>query len=328
MTLFFGRIEISRDEPTALIVGDSLLVRQLKISVLSNYRQRITVVPYSCIHLTLCFTFTWIWTIYMVEMTNISHARSHFSLCISVKYTVKNTNSSRSLLHFIFFIFFIFFFFFQREQRLSYCRLPGNFCVRYKFCKNKGNVCVQTLYLLEKLMLDVKVVRRAAISDGTQGSWRGIDVIVIIAWQWYRSIIDCRFASLPLLRVTLSSLIVVLGVLRLTRCFSVFVYTFLLSDHDCVIIFFNVVRIALLYLPLSLFFFFFFTSAYLGCSSLIRCFAVALDVSGCSRCCAVDQCWLLLRYETVIRAFARFCDLYQKLTRIRFRGREHRHSRK
>lgn len=64
---------------------------------------------------------------------------------------------------------------------------------------------------------------------------------------------------------------------------------------------FNVVRIALLFLPLSLFFFFFssFTSAYLGCSSLIRCFAVALDVSGCSRCCAVDQCWLLLRYETV-----------------------------
>lgn len=57
-----------------------------------------------------------------------------------------------------------------------------------------------------------------------------------------------------MLRVTLSSLIVVLGVLRLTRCFSVFVYTFLLSDHDCVIIFFNVVRIALLYLPLSSFF--------------------------------------------------------------------------
>lgn len=67
---------------------------------------------------------------------------------------------------------------------------------------------------------------------------------------------------------------------------------------------FNVVRIALLFLPLSLFFF--FTSAYLGCSSLIRCFAVALDVSGCSRCCAVDQCWLLLRYETVIRALRDF----------------------
>lgn len=41
--------------------------------------------------------------------------------------------------------------------------------------------CKETLYLLEKLMLDVKVVRRAAISDGTQGSRRGIDVIVIIA---------------------------------------------------------------------------------------------------------------------------------------------------
>jgi len=172
----------------------------------------------------ICLFFIYIWTIYIVEMTNIFHICSHFSLCVSVKYTVKNTNSCQS-------------FFSKREQRLSYCWLLGNFCVRYKFCKNKENVCVQTLYLLEKLMLDVKVVRRAAISDGTQGSWRGIDVIVIIAWQWYRSIIDCRFASLPLLRVTLSSLIVVLGVLRLTRCFSVFVYTFLLSDHDCVIIF-------------------------------------------------------------------------------------------
>lgn len=148
-----------------------------------------------------------------------------------------------------------------------------------------------------------KVVRRAAISDGTRGSWRGIDVIVIIAWQWYRSIIDCRFASLPLLRVTLSSLIVVLGVLRsYTMFFGVRVYISSLWPWLCHNIF-NVVRIALLFLPLS---FSFFTSAYFGCSSLIRCFTVALDVSGCSRCCAVDQCWLLLRYEAVIRVLRDF----------------------
>jgi hypothetical protein len=42
-------------------------------------------------------------------------------------------------------------------------------------------VCADALYLLPKLVLDVKVVRRAAISDGTQGSRKGIDVIVIIA---------------------------------------------------------------------------------------------------------------------------------------------------
>jgi len=98
-------------------------------------------------------------------------------------------------------------------------------------------MCAQTLYLLVKLMLDVKVVRRAAISDGTQGSRKGIDVIVIIAWQWYRSIIDCRFASLPLLRVILSSLIVVLGVLRLTRCSRCSYIHFFSLNHDCVTIF-------------------------------------------------------------------------------------------
>lgn len=158
-------------------------------------------------------------------MTNILYLFSFFSVCKCKIHCQEHTNSSRS---------------FFKKKRATFIILltsTGNFYVRYKFCKNKENVCVQTLYLLEKLMLDVKVVRRAAISDGTQGSWRGIDVIVIIAWQWYRSIIDCRFASLPLLRVTLSSLIVVLGVLRLILCFSVFVYTFLLSDHDCVIIF-------------------------------------------------------------------------------------------
>lgn len=121
-----------------------------------------------------------------------------------IKYPVKNTNSSQS---------------FNKIATLIILLTSWKLlCARHKFCKNKENVQRETLYLLEKLMLDVKVVRRAAISDGTQGSRRGIDVIVIIAWQWYRSIIDCRFASLPLLRVTLSSLIVVLGVLRLTRC--------------------------------------------------------------------------------------------------------------
>lgn len=91
-------------------------------------------------------------------MTNMSYPFSFFSLsvCASVKYTVKNTNSSRS--------------FFLKCNVYHIADFLENFCVRYKFCENKENVYVQTLYLLEKLMLDVKVVRRAAISDGTQGS--------------------------------------------------------------------------------------------------------------------------------------------------------------
>lgn len=176
-------------------------------------------------------------------------------------------------------------------------------------------------------MLDVKVVRRAAISDGTHGSRRGIDVIVIIAWQWYRSIIDCRFASLPLLRVTLSSLIVVLGVLRLTRCSRCsYIHFFSLTMTVPRYIFFNVVRIAL---SPSFLFLYSLRQRISDVRRLIRCFAVALDVSGCSRCCAVDRCWLLLRYETVIRAlrdFARSSE-YQKSDTNPFCDRQHRHLR-
>lgn len=120
----------------------------------------------------------------------------------------------------------------------------------------------------------------------------GIDLLLTVASRVY-----------PCSVLLLSSLIVVLGVLRsYTMFFGVRIYISSLWPWLCHNIF-NVVRIALLYLPLS---FSFFTSAYFGCSSLIRCFTVALDVSGCSRCCAVDQCWLLLRYETVIRVLRDF----------------------
>jgi len=101
------------------------------------------------------------------------------------------------------------------------------------FVENKENVCAQTLYLLPKLMLDVKVVRRAAISEGTQGSRKGIDVILS---SLHDSGIDLLLTVAS--RVTLAPCYFKL----LDRCsgcstsytmFSVFVYiyiyTFLLS---------------------------------------------------------------------------------------------------
>lgn len=222
---------------------------------------------------------------------------------INIKYSVRNINSSTKVS--------------TREQRISYCWLPGNFSVLdTSFVKIK-KTCKETLYLLEKLMLDVKVVRRAAISDGTQGSRRGIDVIVIIAWQWYRSIIDCRFASLPLLRVTLSSLIVVLGVLRLTRCSRCsYIHFFFLTMTVPRYIFFYVVRIALSFLPFSLF----FTSAYLGCSSFNSVFR------RCTRCqwlFSVLRCRPMLVVASLRdgnTCIARFCKIVctRNPTRIRF----------
>lgn len=182
-----------------------------------------------------------------------------------IKYSVRNTNSSQS---------------FNKIATLIILLTSWKLlCARHKFCKNKENVQRETLYLLEKLMLDVKVVRRAAISDGTQGSRRGIDVIVIIAWQWYRSIIDCRFASLPLPPCYFKLLDRCSGCSTSYTMFSVFVYIFLLSNHNCTIFFFffffNVVRIALSYIPFSLLF---FTSTYLGCSSFNSVFR------RCTRC--------------------------------------------
>lgn len=99
-------------------------------------------------------------------------------------------------------------------------------------------MCAQTLYLLVKLMLDVKVVigvlqyrtepkgaeRETTLLSSLHDS--GIDLLLTVASR-----------VTPLLRVTLSSLIVVLGVLRLTRCSRCsYIIRFFSLDHECVAI--------------------------------------------------------------------------------------------
>jgi len=130
----------------------------------------------------------------------------------------------------------------------------------------------------------------------------GIDLLLTVASRVY----PCS--------LTLSSLIVVLGVLRLTMFFGVRIYISSLWPWLCHNIF-NVVRIALLFFPLSFFFLYVTVSRMFVVNSVFR---------RCTRCqwlFSVLRCRPMLVVASLRdgnTCIARFCDLYQKLTRIRF----------
>lgn len=131
-----------------------------------------------------------------------------------------------------------------------------------------------------------------------------------------------------MLRVILSSLIVVLGVLRLTRCSRCSYIHFFSLNHDCVTIFLTMFCAD----SSSSFFFLFvflhfllFPFSFLYVST--RMFVVNSVFRRCTRCqwlFSVLRCrpmfWLLLRYETVIRALRDLGEIvcYRKSTQIRF----------